>query len=398
MNTYNVSELKAGMKFTSPLYIEGDTLFVPKMVPIKQREIDRLKKWNITTVYGEGEPYDPESAEASGSNNILDAVFESEDYRKIISFYKDLSERMAGIYGAIRRRERITTDTIDQVVDGLNGELRVRRDELVQYILYGLQGESSFEQNALNSAALSILIARQMSMTEHKILELATAALTHDIGMLRLPEEVVNKSGQLTGEELQQIKTHPIHSYKILVRELGYPDAIGQAALQHQERWDGTGYPRGLKGQKIAMHARIIAVADAFEAMISKRPYRDSMIGYRAMRTILGDNGRRFDPEILKVFIRTMGLYPLGSVVLLNNSAVGRVIAVNESAPLRPKVKIMIDETGSWAKDDSGDTIDLSKEKQLFIVRAIDPKDLRSDPNAQSNPNAQSQKGSGTGQ
>ena len=383
MNTYNVSDLKPGMKFTSPLFIDGDTLFVPKMVPIKERDLKRLEAWNITTVRGEGEPYEPGRDSSSISNNILNAVFESADYQKVISFYRGLTDKMADIYSSIRQREKVTSDDIDQVVDGLNGELRVRRDELVQYILYGLQGGSSFEQNALNSASLSILIARQMSMTEHKVLELATAALTHDIGMLRLPEAIVNKSGKLSGDELQQIKTHPIHSYKILVRELGFPDAIGQAALQHQERWDGTGYPRGLQGQKISMHARIIAVADAFEAMISKRPYRDSMIGYRAMRTILGDNGRRFDPEILKVFIRTMGLYPLGSVVLLNNSAVGRVVAVNESAPLRPKVKIMIDETGSWAEQDSGDTIDLSKEKQLFIVRAIDPKDLQSDRNGE---------------
>ncbi len=382
MNAYNVSDLKPGMKFTSPLYMEGDILFVAKMVPIKERDLKRLEAWGITTVYGEGELYDP-GKDSSSSSNILNAVFESADYQQIISFYRNLTEKMAGIYAAVRQREKITTNDIDQVVDGLNGELRVRRDELVQYILYGLQGVSSFEQNALNSAALSMLIARQMSMTEHKVLELATAALTHDIGMLRLPEAIVNKNGKLTAEELQQIRTHPIHSYKILVRELGYPDAIGQAALQHQERWDGTGYPRGLKGEKIQMHARIIAVADAFEAMISKRPYRDSMIGYRAMRTILGDNGRRFDPEILKVFIRTMGLYPLGSVVLLNTSSVGRVVAVNEAAPLRPKVKIMIDETGAWAQQDSGETIDLSKEKQLFIVRAIDPKDLRSNGNTE---------------
>lgn len=378
MNTYNVSDLKPGMKFTSPLYIDRDTLFVPKMVPIKERDLKRLQSWNITTVHGEGEPYDPENDTSASPNNILTAVFDSADYQKVISFYRDLTERMTEVHSAIRQRERVTTDNIDKIVDGLNGELRVRHGELIQYILYGLQGGSSYEQNALNSACISILIARQMGMTEHKVLELATAALAHDIGMLRLPEAIVNKSEKLSGEELQQIKTHPIHSYKILVRELGYPDAIGQAALQHQERWDGTGYPRGLKGEKIDVHARIIAVADAFEAMISKRPYRDSMIGYRAMRTILGDNGRRFDPEILKVFIRTMGLYPLGSVVMLNNSTVGRVIAVNAAAPLRPKVKVMIDETGSWNENDSGDTLDLSKEKQLFIVRAIDPKDLRS--------------------
>jgi hypothetical protein len=100
------------------------------------------------------------------------------------------------------------------------------------------------------------------------------------------------------------------------------------------------------------------------------------MIGYRAMRTILGDNGRRFDPEVLKVFIRTMGIYPLGSIVLLNNAAVGRVVVVNSQSPLRPSVKIMIDETGAELPNDSGEVIDLSKEKRLFIAQAVDPKEI----------------------
>lgn len=379
MNTYRVSDLSAGMKFDKPVYIDKDTLFVPEKVEIKERDLKRLKQWSIETVHSEGAPIDPsKSEEAGGQSNFLTAVFNSPEYRKVLAVYNELSNRMAEIYQTVRNRTPVSTDDIDQIVDGLNSELRVRRDELIQYILYGLHGESSFGQNALNCAVLSILMGREMGIAEHKIVELATAALMHDVGMLRLPESIVNKSEKLTGEDLQQIKTHPIHSYKILVRELGYPDGIGQSALQHQERWDGTGYPKGMKGDQIVLHARVIAVADAFEAMISKRPYRDPMIGYRAMRTILSDNGRRFDPDVLKVFIKTMGLYPLGSVVLLNDSAVGRVVEVNHKAPLRPKVKIMIDSTGTEATEDSGEIIDLNgnNEKRLFIVRAVDPKTL----------------------
>jgi hypothetical protein len=115
---------------------------------------------------------------------------------------------------------------------------------------------------------------------------------------------------------------------------------------------------------------------DAFEAMVSKRPYRNSMIGYTAMRTILSDNARRFDPDIIKMFIRTMGIYPIGSVVLLNNACIGRVVDVNNAAPLRPRVKVMIDANGREFPKDGGEVIDLASDKKLFIARAVDPKEL----------------------
>ncbi len=380
MNSFNVSDLKVGMRFDEPVYIDEDTLFVPENVEIRDRDLRRLQKWNIQSVLTDGKPIDDDTSgdDQEPHDAFLASAFKGPEYRKVISSYRDLTERITAVFEAIKSRTAVSNADIDQVVDGLNAELRSRRDELIQYILYGLHGASSFEQNALNCATLCILMGREMGISDHKIVELATAALMHDVGMVRLPDAIVNKSGKLSAEELQQIKTHPIHSYKILVRELRYPDSIGQAALQHQERWDGAGYPKGLRGEQIALHARLIAVADAFEAMISKRPYRDPMIGYRAMRTILSDNGRRFDPEVLKVFIQTMGLYPLGSVVLLNNAAVGRVVAVNRGAPLRPKVKVMIDETGAEASEDDGEIIDLNEYRQLFIVRSVDPKDISS--------------------
>ena len=100
------------------------------------------------------------------------------------------------------------------------------------------------------------------------------------------------------------------------------------------------------------------------------------MIGYAAMRAILSDNERRFDPDILKVFIRTMGIYPIGSIVLLNNSCIGRVVDVNSAYPLRPRVKIMIDQNGREFHRDEGDVVDLSAEQELFIARAVDPQEL----------------------
>jgi HD-GYP domain-containing protein (c-di-GMP phosphodiesterase class II) len=194
--------------------------------------------------------------------------------------------------------------------------------------------------------------------------------------MLRVPADIIKKKGKLESVELQKIKAHTIHSYKIITKELKYSEEIGLTALQHHERWDGEGYPKQLSGKQISLPARIVTVADSFEAMVSERPYRNSMIGYAAMRSILSDNGRRFDPEILRVFIKSMGIYPLGSIVLLSNSCIGRVIETNTEAPLRPKIKVMISKDGALVENDQGEIIDLNVEKKLFIAKAVDPKSL----------------------
>jgi HD-GYP domain-containing protein (c-di-GMP phosphodiesterase class II) len=172
------------------------------------------------------------------------------------------------------------------------------------------------------------------------------------------------------------MKAHPLYAYKIVCKELLYSEDVGVVALQHHERWDGDGYPRRIAGADIELSARIVTVADAFEAMVSEKSYRNSMVGYQAMKNLLSDNSRRFDPDVLKAFIRTMGIYPIGSIVLLNNGSVARVVEVHGEAPLRPRIRILIDEFGKAYEQDEGETIDLLSEKGLFIARAIDPKDF----------------------
>jgi HD-GYP domain-containing protein (c-di-GMP phosphodiesterase class II) len=191
--------------------------------------------------------------------------------------------------------------------------------------------------------------------------------------MLRMPREIVEKRGSLSDEELRRIQSQTVYTYKIVNKELLYPDDVGLIVLQHHERWDGEGYPRRISGTTIDMGARIVSVADAFEAMVSQKPYRNSMMGYQAMKNLLSDNLRRFDPDVIKAFIQTMGIYPIGSIILLNNGALARVEEVKATAPLRPTIRVLIDESGKVFKKDEGELIDLLAVKSLFIAKAVDP-------------------------
>jgi len=374
MQSIKLTELKPGMIFTKPVYIDGVNLLVPENVPIKEKDLERLKRWNIEEVTTDGQVTSEKSATTTNQSVLQNAVV-GEDQRAIMATYAKLATRLAGVHSSVKRQQSIDTSEVDGVVDTLFTAIRSDKNNMIQYILYGLQGESGFVENALNSAVLATLVGMNMNLVQHKLLQLTTGALLHDIGMLRLPDAIVSKRTELAREERQQIATHPVHSYKIITREMKYPEEIGLIALQHQERWDGEGYPKGLSGKDIVIPARIVAVADSFEAMVSNRPYRNSMIGYAAMRAILSDNARRFDPAVLKIFIRTMGIYPIGSVVLLSNSCIGRVVETNPESPLRPQIKIMIDQAGVEYKKDEGEVVDLMHDKKVFIARAVDPKE-----------------------
>lgn len=376
MRSIKVAELKPGQQFDKPVYIDGENLLVPARVPIRQKDIQRLQKWQISEVTTEGDMLSEGFAEGQDEHTFFMRAFKTSEHELVMKTHTKLRQQLRKIFEAIRDYDPVETSDIDTIIDALFRLLEQYPNQTVEYILYGFQGAVTDIDNALNSAIVSSLIGQNLGMAKHRLIHLATAALLHDVGMLRLPEEIVKKKGKLTAEEAQTVRTHPVHSYKIITRELRYPEEIGRAALQHQERWDGQGYPKMLSGENIILFARIIAVVDSFEAMVSKRPYRNSMIGYTAMRNILSDNGRRFDPQVLKVFIRTMGIYPVGSVVLLNDSSIGRVVEVNHSSPLKPKVKIMIDNQGREYRDDEGDVVDLVDAKQLFIAKAVDPKEL----------------------
>ena len=154
------------------------------------------------------------------------------------------------------------------------------------------------------------------------------------------------------------------------------PKELGIIVKQHHERFDGGGYPEGRKGTDIDISARIISVADAFDAMTSEKSYRDSMIGNEAVKKLLEDNGKKFDPDVIKAFVQTMGVYPVGSLVMLNDSSVARVLECSVDAPFLPTVKVIHSSSKNPDAAQKGDTVTLKNQRKLFIIRAVNPKEI----------------------
>jgi HD-GYP domain-containing protein (c-di-GMP phosphodiesterase class II) len=389
MKRLSVEQLRAGQTFTEAVYIEGNSVLVPAGISIRKKDIDRLKTWGIDTVFTNGEIISDSQSRSGAvhgktavpgqSKNAASRILSLpavQENKTVYRAYVDLIERLDDVFSQIASSLSVEPRAIDAIVGRLLLAVRESRDQIIGFILGGEVSGRELAKSSVNAAILSTLIAVEMKLPNHKVLHIATGALLHDVGMLKLPRDLVEKKGQLSDAEVQRMKAHPLYSYKIICKELLYPEDVGFIALQHHERWDGEGYPRRTAGQGIDVGARIASVVDAFEAMVSEKPYRNSMIGYAAMKSLLSDNSRRFDPDVLKAFIKTMGIYPIGSIVLLNNGSIARVAEVHGEAPLRPRIRILIDDFGKSYSQDEGEAVDLLTEKSLFIARALDPKEF----------------------
>jgi len=362
--------LKPGMKFDAPVYIDDKNILVPPGIPIKAKDIERLKRWEINTVRTNGSEIKDESDQTKVSHELLFEL-EPEEKQCLDAYYQFLT-KLTEVFTDIRKQNKISHDKIDRIVNDLYLHVKEHKNKMIQLVLQSEKHADDLTTNSINCTIISIVIGSILKTISHRILILATGALLHDVGMLRIPEEIVNKKADLTAKELNMIKTHPIYSYTIISKELKFADEIAQIGLYHQERWDGKGYPKQLNKENIPLFARIVAVADSYVAMVKERPYRGHMIGYDAIKTIISDNFKRFDPNVVKAFLKGMGIYPIGSIVLLNNGALGRVNEINSDAPLRPKIDILIDEYGDKLQEST--KMDLLKSGDFFIVRAVDKK------------------------
>jgi HD-GYP domain-containing protein (c-di-GMP phosphodiesterase class II) len=295
-------------------------------------------------------------------------------YRVYTSLIQKMNKVLVGISNnaSIIGKEQITNEISVPLLQAVRG----MRKQLIGFILGGEVKGFEMAKSSVNTALLSALCALEINLPHHRILNIINGALLHDAGMLRLPKEVTEKRGGLTDAEHQLIRSHPVLAHKIVVKELHFLDDVGSIVLQHHERWDGEGYPSHIAGDYIDMGARIVSIADAFEAMVSPKPYRNSITGNQAVKNLLSDNSRRFDPTILKAFVLIMGIYPIGSIVRLNNGAIARISEVRAIAPLRPKVQVIVDQTNKVYRNEQGDFLDLMTEKSLYIAKAMDTKEF----------------------
>ena len=229
-----------------------------------------------------------------------------------------------------------TTKLIDALAD--------KKDILVNIADIKMYDDYTFH-HSLSVAIMSIAIGMEMGLNKAQLYELGLAGLLHDIGKVSVPIEIINKKGRLTDEEFAIVKMHPVHAANHLRERKLVPENCYLGIIAHHERWDGNGYPFKLSGERIPFYARILAVADVYDALTSNRPYRIPSPPNEALEFIMGGTGTHFDERVVHSFLRKVAPFPIGSHIKLSNNEAGTVIKNYPDQPLRPMLSL--DSTGS---------------------------------------------------
>lgn len=200
---------------------------------------------------------------------------------------------------------------------------------------------------ALQVSLYMIVFARFLELAREELELLGLLGLLQDVGKTQLPASIMEKQGPLTPEQAEFAKKHVALSAEILKATPGIAPQLPELALLHHERQDGSGYPRGLKGEQIGLYGSIAAIADTFDALTAVRPYAETLSPSSALSFLYKERGTGYHSELVEQFIQCVGAFPVGSVVELNSAEVGIVIAQNLVRRLKPRVMVVLDAQGN---------------------------------------------------
>lgn len=200
--------------------------------------------------------------------------------------------------------------------------------------------------HCMNTAILALAFARHLGYSHEQMQVIGLGALLHDLGIARLPDRIIKSSEPLSDEDEELIRRHPRDAYNVLKLTRDFPPEALDIILHHHERVDGTGYPDGLAGDEIAEPVRIVAIANRYDSITTPRPYRPALMPPDALAEMHKRAEQDFGRRLMEEFIKCVGIYPVGSVVLLSSGAVGVVASSNPAARLKPQVLLVRDEHG----------------------------------------------------
>lgn len=282
--------------------------------------------------------------------------FSNLEYRNIVDYVREVFEDTC-LIGVGRLKE--TLSIVDLIINELEGDCQFfidfnefRRLDNYTYV------------HSVNVAILATLIGLQMGLKGETLRNLTMGAIFHDIGKSAIPFGILNKPSGLTKAEFEVMKRHPVFGEEIL-RFSGVPREALKIVRHHHERWNGEGYPDGIRQRAININAQIVAVADVFDALVADRPYRKGLPPYHALEIVIAGSGKEFNEDVVKNFRQCLILYPENSIVTLNTGEVGTVIAIHQNYPSRPIIKILFDKYGGYIYDNQ--ICDLMKDLTRFV-------------------------------
>ncbi|WP_432240774.1 HD-GYP domain-containing protein [Herbaspirillum robiniae] len=242
------------------------------------------------------------------------------------------------MFAEVRMGKVLDMDRCVSVVEDIASSVLQSPNALLSVVRLKLADEYTY-LHSVAVCALMVALGRTLGMDETACREAGLGGFLHDIGKAFIPHEILNKPGRLTEEEFTIVRKHPELGYKYLSQDPNVPDYARDVCLHHHEKIDGNGYPEGQRGGTITLYARMAAICDVYDALTSDRPYKHGWDPAEAISTMASWTGH-FDRAMFLAFVKTLGIYPVGSIVKLESGRSGFVIRQNDKDLTRPVLKV----------------------------------------------------------
>lgn len=338
MRRVNTSELIPGMITAEDVYNYNNQLILPKGIILNDRTITKLAFYSIMSVR-----VDEQTSEAPLNSDSYDLSY-AEKIRKspdFIKFRKEFEDDVSNFKAAMN----------DVVEKGAPLDVNKLMNHTLNILDIGATHPNMFDMlhcmkeyddatyvHSMNVALICNIFARWMRMSEEEICLATVSGLLHDIGKTKIPDAIIKKPGKLTDSEYLLVKTHPQEGYRILQSSNLEPEVLN-AVLMHHERCDGSGYPSGLKGSEIGKYAKMVSIADVYDAMTSARIYRGPLCPFKAIALFESEGLQKYDTHCILTFLENVVNTYLLNEVRLSNGLTGHIVFVNKSRLSAPTIR-----------------------------------------------------------
>ncbi len=383
MNSISLKDLKPKQFFSKPLFLdEGFVLLAPE-TPVDEGLIKRLTQWEFRELKTEGvtlaqaladEPGAGKAEEPAEAAMIPDGAGDKEKVERVLAFYNEFTAYIESLFTRFVTKTELDYKELSERVKALCQMIGENKRFLLRAQSLAPQHKNYLVSHAVRSSVYSIVLGITIKLPLFKLIELGAAAALHEIGMVRLPPQLYMAGRLLSPLEKKSITAHPVLGYNLLKEQkvpIAVPLSVCLAALEHHERMNGSGYPRGLTGEKISLYSKIIMVACSFDAVTANRPYKEAKDGYSGMVDILKNEGKQYDDTIIRALVYSLSIYPIGTHVMLTSGKSAVVVDVNPDNPRYPVVQIL-----GARSPDGKDVVIRTSETSVRVLRPLDKDEI----------------------
>lgn len=345
---YKINALKPGMEVGQALLTEERKIALSEGIILDEKLIERLKLWGISEV--------TVRLPVNRNEKNVFPVNQEQEFRRE---YKNTLIRLQTAFDTVRYFKEVPITEMQELADDTEKNF-INMIGTINF-LHKVRSQDDYTfQHSVNVGIISGLLGKWTGYRGAELKKIIMAGLLHDIGKTQIPLEILNKPGKLSVTEMDIMKQHTTYGYQLLENEADIPQTVKLGVLQHHERLDGSGYPRQITEKMIHQAAKIIAIADIYDAMTSDRVYQQKTAPFSVVETIVAEMYHKLDPGVSIAFLNNVRDYFIGNVIQLSDGRFAEVIFLGRTLASRPLIRT-----------DDGEFIDLEERNDLYIVQLV---------------------------